>query len=389
MAEELAKKEQLAEKEAFVEFVPFGATDRLRLTASMVRQFIAVPTKSGAFPSERDCIRFIMLCCGKRANPFEGDCYLIGYDTEKGPAFSMVCGIDLFLKRAEASKDYDGIESGVIIVDTEKNRIERPGALVLTGEELVGGWAKVYRKDHSKPDYKAVNFATFDTGLSRWKKDPAGMIEKVARSQALRSAYPMALGGLYTQEEMEKVTQAGENLMVIEAEPISMPIVVEEKTEVEATKSTEIPEDYNKPQKTIGIVRQITEKMGKTKKGADFKKWNIAISVGGREPEWYSTFNTDIGKQGEEFKGRKVQILWTQDGQYKNITAIASAMEEETPEQEVTESEVIKRRIAKMKEIDPDLYVEVIRSFNITPMSIEAVEIIEKVFSQELDKKTA
>lgn len=226
------------DKEKAVEFVPFGASDKVRLTASMVRSFISIPTASGAVPSERDCIRFIMLCRGKRANPFEGDVFMIGYDNWRdgrmtGATFSMVCGVELFLKRAEQSDKYDGRESGVI-VQSGDTITERPGTLVLKGETLVGGWAKVHRKDRNMPEYKAVDFTVYDTGKSRWKKDPGGMIEKVALSQALRSAFPTALGGLYTQEEMTKLTETGEGILVDRAQ-IEMPKALAR----EATPATE------------------------------------------------------------------------------------------------------------------------------------------------------
>lgn len=142
--------------EKAAEFIPFGGTEKIRLTASMVRQFIAVPTRSGAMPSERDCIRFIMLCRGKRANPFEGDVFMIGYDGQGGPAFSMVCGVELFLKRAEQNPQYDGRESGVIIQTQDGAIIERAGCIVLKTETLIGGWSKIYRKDRTKPEYKTA-----------------------------------------------------------------------------------------------------------------------------------------------------------------------------------------------------------------------------------------
>lgn len=214
-----------------VEFVPLGASDKVRLTASMVAQFIAVPSKSGALPSERDCIRFIMLCRGKRANPFEGDCFLIGYDNWKesrlvGTSWSMVCGVELFLKRAEQSEDYDGLESGVIVKDGAGAVVERQGSIVFDGESLLGGWAKVYRKDRGRPEYKAVKFSTYNTGRSRWEKDPGGQIAKVAASQALRTAYPTALGGLYTQEEMQRVTEAGDDLLAAAPRTtVKMPVI--------------------------------------------------------------------------------------------------------------------------------------------------------------------
>lgn len=217
-----------------VSFIPFGASDKIRLTAAMIRQFIAVPTKSGQLPSERDSIRFIMLCKGKRANPFEGDCFLIGYDSQNGPSFSMVCGIELFLKRAEQSVHYDGQESGVIVADGENRITERAGALVLKGEKIVGGWAKVYRKDKSHPEYKTVSFDTYNTGRSRWEKDPGGMIAKVALSQALRGAYPTALGGLYTQEEMQRLTEVGQG-MIAAQEPIAQPRALGEASQPAAS----------------------------------------------------------------------------------------------------------------------------------------------------------
>lgn len=243
------KKETAVAKkdENSVEFVPFGGSDKLRLTASMVRQFIAVPTKSGALPTERDCIRFIMLCRGKRANPFEGDCFLIGYDSQNGPSFSMVCGIELFLKRASAEPSYDGNESGVIVSALGNEIIERPGTMVMDGEKLIGGWAKVYRKDRKQVEYKSVKFETYDTGRSRWMKDPGGQIAKVALSQALRSAYPTALGALYTQEEMQRVTEAGEG--VIEARATaSMPKELPEPEKEKSDHDFELAEPKNAPE---------------------------------------------------------------------------------------------------------------------------------------------
>lgn len=200
------------------EFVPLGSSDKIRLTAAMVRAFIAVKTKKGCLPSEADCIRFIMLCKGKRANPFEGDCYLLGYDTDDGPKFSMVCGIDLFLKRAEQEPDFDGAESGVIICREDGALEERPGSLVLGSEKLAGGWSRVWRKGRRIPEYKSVKFSTYDTGRSRWKADPGGMIEKVARSQALRAAFPTPLGGLYAREEMDALHESGRGLIGIEGQ---------------------------------------------------------------------------------------------------------------------------------------------------------------------------
>ena len=218
MGNEVQKKED----KMCVEFVPLGASDSIRITAAMIRSFIAVPTKSGALPSERDCIKFLMLCRGKRANPFEGDCYLIGYDSANGPSYSIVCGVELFLKRAENSEDYDGCESGIVVEDDTGEIVERKGVIAKKSDTLLGGWARVYRKNRTIATYKTVQFDVYNSGRSRWAKDPCGMIAKVALSQALRETYSTALGGLYTQEEMQRVTESGDNIMQVK-KPIPMP----------------------------------------------------------------------------------------------------------------------------------------------------------------------
>jgi phage recombination protein Bet len=207
----------------------------------MISKFIAIPTRKGALPSERDIVRFMMFCKGKRANPFEGDCFLIGYDSDYGPSFSMVCGIELFLKRAEDDEKYDGSEYGVIVNSADGGVVERQGAIIYQNEKLEGGWARVFRRDRTKPYYKAVKFSVYDTGKARWGKDPGGQIAKVALSQALREAYPKALGGIYTQMEMERVTESGDNVAQIR-EPIAMPEVIEAPVEQQVAIAAPEPE---------------------------------------------------------------------------------------------------------------------------------------------------
>lgn len=296
-----------------VEFVPFGASDKIRLTASMIKQFIAVPTKSGALPSERDCIRFLMLCRGKRANPFEGDCFLIGYDTKNGASFSLVCGIDLFLKRAEQNPDYDGKESGVIVL-RDGDIIERKGTLVLDGEILAGGWAKVYRKGHSQPEYKSVKFSTYNTGYGRWEKDPGGMIVKVAESQALRAAYPTALGGLYSQEEMQRVTEAGDGVVSVQ-EPIAPPTVID--VQEEPKKQEQEPGSQEQDTACV-VIGEIKTKSGAGEKGP----WTRYYFSDGNTQ--YSTFDEKLALALREQVGNTVTLRVQRTAKGINILGIES-----------------------------------------------------------------
>jgi phage recombination protein Bet len=200
---------------ATIEIVPFGTTDKIKLSASIVRQMIAVPTRNKKLPDDNQCIKFIMLCAARHLNPFEGDAYMIGYDTQDGAQFSLITAHQVFLKRAEASKEFKGMQSGVIVERGDSTGpYEREGDMVYAEEKLLGGWAKVYRKNLEHPFYRRLKLSTFNTGRSRWEKDPAGMICKCAEADALRTAFPTLLGGLYIDEEREPIDIVADQIKI-------------------------------------------------------------------------------------------------------------------------------------------------------------------------------
>lgn len=185
-------------------FVPFGGQDKIKLTPKIIQDLIAVKTKSGQTCSERDALKFMMMCQAKRLNPFEGDAYLIGYDTQNGPQFSLITAHQAFLKRAEVHPEYDGMESGVILLKSDDGATEdRQGDFHLPEETIVGGWATVYLKNRTHPIHRRLRMARFNKGFGIWKDDPAGMIVKCAEADGLRSAFPTMVGGLYLREEID------------------------------------------------------------------------------------------------------------------------------------------------------------------------------------------
>jgi len=189
-----------------ISFIPLGEATEISLTVERVKQFLCTPTRSGKYPTDKDVMGFIMLCKASGLNPWVRDAYLVGYDGQDGPNFSLITAHQAFIKRAEAHGAYDGMESGVVVL-ANSVVTERQGDLVLPGETIIGGWAKVFRKDQSHVSYDSVNLKTFDTGKSRWKIDPAGMIVKCAEASALRKAFPSNLAGLYLREEMDKANE--------------------------------------------------------------------------------------------------------------------------------------------------------------------------------------
>lgn len=184
-----------------VEFVPFGASDAIKLSVAMVKTMIAVPTTSGKLPTDNDCIKFIALCQARKLNPFEGDAFMVGYDTKNGPKFNLITSIQAFLKRAEASPAYDGMESGIIV---ERNgKIEKiEGDFYLKGDKVLGGWATVHRKAQQYPIKKTIRLERFKKSFGIWLEDDAGMICKCAEADALRTSFPTMLGGMYLPQEL-------------------------------------------------------------------------------------------------------------------------------------------------------------------------------------------
>ena len=216
-----------------VTYVPLGSTKEVDLKFDFVRQYLTHPTKSGLLPTKEDIIRFMKLCERQALDPWVGDAFLTGYDTwdnnqgKNIPTFSLIIAIQALLKRAEMSTSFDGIESGVLVLKRiegipSDDIIERRGTIVLPNEHLIGGWARCQRKDRQHDFYASVQFETYNTGYSRWKKDPAGMIVKCAKAACLREAFPTHLAGLYTEEEMDKV---------VEGSVVSTKAIVEKTTD--------------------------------------------------------------------------------------------------------------------------------------------------------------
>lgn len=161
--------------------------------------------------TDQEVVVFLNMAQSLNLNPWAREVYLIKYSLEE-PA-SYVVAEESYLKAAEQCTEYEGHEAGIIVKDAAGNITQPEGTLFLGGDnvELVGGWAKVYRKDRKYPFYIAVNFKecakfTRKGELTHfWADMPATMIRKVALSRALREAFPSRLGNMVTDAEWEEV----------------------------------------------------------------------------------------------------------------------------------------------------------------------------------------
>jgi len=187
-----------------VEFTPFGAESSIKLSIQIIRNYVAIPTRNNNLPDDRECMRFLMLCRSRRLNPFEGDCFLQGYEGRNGAEWSLITAHQAFLKRAELHGEYDGMKSGVIVKDADGKIADREGDFTFDDDELLGAWAMVFFKQRKYPMQKRLKLKTFRKNFGRWVDDPAGMIVKCAEADALRSSFPTLLGGLYSEQEIAR-----------------------------------------------------------------------------------------------------------------------------------------------------------------------------------------
>ncbi len=171
------------------------AGNPVKLSPTIVRNYL---TKGDGRVTDTDITQFISICLFNKLNPFLNEAYLIKYGSQ--PA-QMITSKEAYFKRAEANESYDGYQGGVIVQKGDEMQ-ELEGAFIPKGWELVGGWAKIYRKDRKYPAVARVNLEEYDKKKSTWNEKKSTMITKVAKVQAMREAFPSQLGAMYTSDEV-------------------------------------------------------------------------------------------------------------------------------------------------------------------------------------------
>lgn len=152
--------------------------------------------------TEKQVGQALSLIKGRNLNPLANEVYIVAYKKKTGGTeFSLIVSKEAFLKRAAQCKDYEGFEAGVVAVDSDGVMHERKGAILLPGDTLIGGWARVYRKNFKVPVEIFVSREEYDKKQSTWNAMPATMIRKTALVNALREAFPEDLGNMYTEDD--------------------------------------------------------------------------------------------------------------------------------------------------------------------------------------------
>lgn len=193
------------------------AGQEVKLSYSIVRKYL---TKGNADVTDQELVQFISVCKFNKLNPFLNEAYLIKFKSARGDGNAqMIVSKEALFKRAEACEQYDGIEAGIIVLRGD-NVVELEGCFRQAKDVLLGGWAKVYRKDRRVPTVSKVNLSEYDKGNSIWNEKKATMISKIAKVQALREAFPSQLGAMYAKEETTAIEQQANQVKDVDCEEV-------------------------------------------------------------------------------------------------------------------------------------------------------------------------
>lgn len=168
--------------------------EEVKLSGNIVKEYLV---SGNADVSDQEVTMFLQLCRYQKLNPFLREAYLVKF---KGAPAQIITSKEAFMKRAEAHPQYNGLKAG-IIVDRDGEMIDLEGAIKLEKDKLLGGWAKIFRKDRENPVTVKISLDEFSKGQSTWKSMPLNMIRKTAIVNAMREAFPDTLGSMYTEEE--------------------------------------------------------------------------------------------------------------------------------------------------------------------------------------------
>ena len=129
--------------------------------------------------TDQEFTLFAEHCKSTGLNPFKKDVWAI----KAGNRLQIMTGINGFLAIANSHPQFDGMQ---VEVDND----EKPTKAI----------CRVYRKDRKFPAEGVALMKEYGKDTPIWRQMPRVMLTKVAKSIAIREAFPQELNGLYTAE---------------------------------------------------------------------------------------------------------------------------------------------------------------------------------------------
>jgi phage recombination protein Bet len=155
---------------------------------------------------QHEAFKFLMVCKAAQVNPFLGEAHLV----PMGPKWATIIDKSGWFRRVEEHPQYDGMEAGIIVQEIDnstkppkKGRVyDVEGTCLPPSHIVVGGWAKTFRKDRSRPSVARVSITEYYRETQTWKVITCTMICKVAKVQSLRESGLAFMAGGYDPAEL-------------------------------------------------------------------------------------------------------------------------------------------------------------------------------------------
>jgi len=235
-----------------------------------------------------------------------------------GGRVTIVADINGLQARAAREADFEGIAHACVYEGEDfvfnhktqevEKHVSNPFA---TKGKLLGAWAIVYRKG-MKPFADVSRFDEFlNANNSLWRSKPAVMMDKVAKSRALRLAYPEQLGNVYESAEVD----APEQEAPLASATLSKPPLPATTATREAAPTLE-----RTPEK---VTADVVEAETVPSKAADMPSREVGSDDGDEEDP--------IAKEAGEIAA-KAQALTALDDAYAALKKRAEALPKGTPE---------------------------------------------------------
>jgi phage recombination protein Bet len=171
---------------------------------------VAMMREVGIIPQECDQTQadyFISFCESKNLNPLLKEVYLTSrWDKKKGTIYIPITGIDGYRIIASRTGDYAGSDDPTYngsfsMAEVAKEHPDNPITSTVTVYKMVQGTRCPFSATARWEEYKPKEGQDF-----MWKKMAYLMLAKVAEALALRKAFPDALAGVYTEDEVYGTT---------------------------------------------------------------------------------------------------------------------------------------------------------------------------------------
>lgn len=226
--------------------VALATTQPIPLAAFTDSQRVLIKRTVATDATDDELAMFLHVAAKSGLDPLQKQIWFV----KRSGRVTIQAGIDGLQARAAREPDYEGMTYGVVCAKDDFQFDATTGAVTKHTYNpfaergvTMGAWCIVRRKG-MLPFTAMVRFSEYVQGSSPlWQSKPAVMIEKVARSTALRRAYPEALGGIYAPEEM------GDKAHFPDEKPVAAQPIPSRATEAKRLEAAPAPTTVDVPRK--------------------------------------------------------------------------------------------------------------------------------------------